>query len=403
MNIPNIFEPTGHHRFIACVGSNGHTDGQTYASGFFEAARSQLRQIFANEGNGKEMDTLVYPILYSIRHGLELGIKHLLRKISVLASVNFDLKEIEHHNLEDLWKVWSDNAPFDRRLHAEWETINKIVAQFHLADSSGQVFRYHLDTNDKKTLEDKQHVDLVSVNTIAEYVQGKFSMLFCLLDDIVKERQLGTFTSKFNRDELEQLSIELPDYATWIDSEDFLFTKKKWKVQLNIGSNKFSEAINFIKKHPEFSGNIGIESNLRFLANSDLIDIVNLHIEYLIWRGPQKEGFTKVSDYELPEGPMPDYEALAKNLSANAIGEFLALADIGRQDGYSENFEIDRLHLTPSELDEVKVREFRHFLFKLNLLPSLASGLQKVGARSLSQMVLDAKNKYESSIEAEQN
>ena len=100
---------------------------------------------------------------------------------------------------------------------------------------------------------------------------------------------------------------------------------------------------------------------------------------------------------------MPDYAELARRLSKDAIGEFCALADIGRLHDYSENFEKHRRHLTPFDSEGMRIQAFRHFFVKLNLLPSLASGLRKIGSRSLSQMVLEAESEYERTIESKQN
>ncbi len=397
MTIPNIFEPAVPHRFIACVGSNGHIDGVTYASGFFGAAKIILEHIESNGGNGAEMDTLVYPVLYSIRHGMELGIKHLMRSIAVLDGSAFETRDIVIHDLQKLWDTWLGMVPFDRRLIAQIEMLNEIVTRFHLVDSTGQVFRYDRDTDNKRTLEDKSHVDIISVGKIQGIVQEKFTKLFCLIDIIIEERQIGAYTSKFNREELKQLSIELPDYATWNDSEDFVFTKKKWKDQFKIGSNKFSEAIKFIKQHPEFAGNIGIEADLRYLTYAAIVDIVNLHVEYLKWYSPTKEGFVKLSDIQIPDAPMPDFRSLASRLTSEAIGEFCALIVIVRNNDYSEYFEKCRIELTPIDVEEIKIREFRHFFMKANLLTCLASGLQKVGCRSLSTMVISAKDEFEKS------
>jgi len=399
MEIPNIFEPSRDHRYMACIGENGFSDEATYSTGFLAGSEAMLRQIVKNNADGPEMDTLVYPILYSIRHGIELGIKHLLIKVHSLDENKYSLNDIQNHDLADIWKIWKTHAPFDRRLSQSFDIMKNIIEQIHQADPTGQEFRYNRDRDQNKNLKNKWTVDLRSVGQILKITKDQFEKLFLIIEVIVEERKLKAYTSKFNRDELNQLSIDLPDHETWSeDLDSFLEVKNQYKKTLKIGSNKFSEGINFIKKHPEFAGNIGLESQMIYLTKKDLFFIINKHIEYLQWCGPQDDDFSNLFDAKIPEEPMPDYETLALSLSANAIGEFRALADIGRNNDYSERFSSYREHLTPNDTDEMRIRDFRHFFTKLNLLPSLVKGLQKIGAKSLAEEVFEAQEKHQLSI-----
>lgn len=58
---------------IACVGINGGTSDYDIMRGFFEAVKIQIIALKNNKGLPE--DILVYPIVFCMRHCIELGIK----------------------------------------------------------------------------------------------------------------------------------------------------------------------------------------------------------------------------------------------------------------------------------------------------------------------------------------
>ena len=68
----NPFEYNWESEHIACVGENGGTDNDTILTGFRDAAIILINKI-KNE-HGTE-DELIYPLVFSIRHSIELSLK----------------------------------------------------------------------------------------------------------------------------------------------------------------------------------------------------------------------------------------------------------------------------------------------------------------------------------------
>lgn len=391
MDIPNIFEVTNTTTYIACVGTNGFINGETYATGYFSAAKALLERIVINGGDGQEMDTLVYPILYSFRHGIELSLKHLLRELHTIDTKQFDLSSIQNHNLLNLWKDWEKYVPFDRRIEEASNGLGSIVEQIHKADQSGQEFRYHVDLDEERTLNEHWRVDLVTVIKLLQITEEKFSKLFRMFDYFIEERKMGAFTSKMNRNELRQLSIDLPPYSTWRDNPDFKEIKTRYKTELSIGSKHFSEAIEFIKNHPEFAGNIGIESQPPSLSPDLIKTVAEEHIAYLehvSWMKPREQAYENLnSKFDLDK-------KRASILTPTEIGALCGLCDMGRNHAYSETYFQYAKSLTPLDHQDCKMRDFRHFFRKTNFLRSLASGLIKVGCPTLGHEINEMYENY---------
>lgn len=86
----------------ACVGNNGSPGYREYAEGFSDAANMLLAHVLDNEERSN-VDILVYPICFNIRHAVELRLKHAIIKIKHLYEVKkinkvFDLVTIHDIN-----------------------------------------------------------------------------------------------------------------------------------------------------------------------------------------------------------------------------------------------------------------------------------------------------------------
>lgn len=82
----NIFEPRHSTHANACVGENGYVNAETYAIGYFQATRLLLEDVL-NIKNKRFQDTLVYPILFNFRHGIEISIKQISKVLRLIPTV----------------------------------------------------------------------------------------------------------------------------------------------------------------------------------------------------------------------------------------------------------------------------------------------------------------------------
>lgn len=122
---------------ISCV-SFGH-DLHLYALGFRQGAETLLAAVREDR---RFRDSLVYPIVYNLRHAVELLLKQVIRAGRHLLDEPGDFPD--SHKLDDLWKackplleqIWSDDPAY--------ETVESAIERLVQLDPEGEAFRYPL-------------------------------------------------------------------------------------------------------------------------------------------------------------------------------------------------------------------------------------------------------------------
>jgi hypothetical protein len=155
-------------RLNACVGTNGGPyDFSDYSRGYFLSAKSQLNAIVENSGL---VDILIYPLCYSYRHGIELGLKHLARELLLLFEEDEKIKLT--HNLNDNWHhIRPFVARLSRYLDKEGKSvpfIDKVLVDFLEFDPSGEVFRFPENRKGDLHLQDAR---IINVEVLGAYME----------------------------------------------------------------------------------------------------------------------------------------------------------------------------------------------------------------------------------------
>ena len=148
MNVKYIstFKPI-QNRLNAAVGSNGGKyDLFDYANSYFDASLT-LAQKVANEGI--ITDSVVYPICYSFRHGVELYIKYLIDDLGRLSGTWDAFKQ--GHSLLRNWKLAKRLLGEIKTSDEDLNFFDNVVRDFERIDKSGMTFRYP-DTIDRNPL-----------------------------------------------------------------------------------------------------------------------------------------------------------------------------------------------------------------------------------------------------------
>lgn len=163
---------------------------------WFEA-HGETRRYFIWEGNFKAADllvgacaddrhlsaTLVYPILYNYRHGIELALKWIIIKFGKYASV--EAGNCAHH---DLWKLWLIYKELLLELGSDDDNslavVEQVVKDFHDLDKSGQAFRY-ADARSGTFNMPEYPVDLRNTREVMNGVNNFFEGVYGQLDDNV--------------------------------------------------------------------------------------------------------------------------------------------------------------------------------------------------------------------------
>jgi hypothetical protein len=130
---------------IACLNYAG--DLQLYFSGFRDGAKALIDTLERQEHG---QDLLVYPLVYCLRHSVELALKMVIYAARGLLDEPGDFPD--GHRLENLWstarplleRIWQDDREsFDR--------VAGVVASLRLLDPEGEGFRYPLTTKKRAT------------------------------------------------------------------------------------------------------------------------------------------------------------------------------------------------------------------------------------------------------------
>ena len=154
------WQPNGDtdREMVACVNFGGEM--HLYASGFEDGAEA-LYKVLQEQRHGQ--DLLVYPLVYCLRHAIELALKQVIRGARLLT--DDDERGFPHdHNL---WRLWSTCSPILKRIwpaegnESAYFIVENTVRSFRQIDQTGEAFRYPVGRNWGPTLDPElRHLDL---------------------------------------------------------------------------------------------------------------------------------------------------------------------------------------------------------------------------------------------------
>jgi hypothetical protein len=149
--------------------------------GYMEAGATLVDEA---ERRPHERSSLVYPILFNYRHGLEAAMKWTVEQYGRLAGVTLD--ELDH----DLWSLWNkckkilETVPHpapDETARA----VEQIVKDFHDLDRNALAFRYSKNKKGTTILLPDNPIDLQNVQHVMEAVDNFFKGVDGMLSDIL--------------------------------------------------------------------------------------------------------------------------------------------------------------------------------------------------------------------------
>lgn len=300
----------GQMRYRACVGENGGYNQETIYEGFSSAVEILLKSI---ENYAGYVDTLVYPILYCMRHSIELFLKDTLmslryiycmknndkayrkmKKIQYIIGVIkkkgddnnkkmlydklndissklydkiFKLESISYnHDLKKLICDIKNLYEIDVNLKKKFDNIVPIIEIYANIDPMGDAFRYWEDSKGTPHFE-QNGINIVSLEVVKKHfdiIKRNIDEIEWIVYYIVKDYEAGSFTKNLCRQQIEYIARRLPNYH---NSKDLLPTAKNIiKTKFNISGSEFDRAFRLIKKNRGLSINIGIERRFMNLS-----------------------------------------------------------------------------------------------------------------------------------------
>lgn len=126
----------------ACLGWSAN-QWYGYTEGYRRAAEILVQHVIEC---GREHDKLVYPIVFSSRHYLEIKLKFLLLSASRL--VDREASISSNHSLMHTWRALRPllGEIFAGHDQGELDAVEAVLSEFDSRDGSSMAFRYPIDT-----------------------------------------------------------------------------------------------------------------------------------------------------------------------------------------------------------------------------------------------------------------
>lgn len=357
----NPFEFHDTDIYVACVGVNGGTDNFDIREGFKSSVNIMIKAV----EDGAYEDTLIYPVVYNVRHSIELSLKIILEKLICIYDIkklrfdNNDKKRIYTHDIKTLDDIIKKYYLIDKRIVAYYKQISPYL-QDYFFDNQGDVFKYETDHNGNP------HLIKLGISSISyDVLKKKYNEMMEIFDYLIfeveylcKEYAVGTFTKKLSREDIQKIAMKLPPRKKWKEN-DFSICKNIIKQEYVIGSKEFSDVLNIIQNHREFCNYIEMELQLGKIPENELRDYVRLVMEMNgeeLYKLKTQKYAEKAGNVQL--GITRERALKRKELSKNISDDTIALLLVFREYGssielFSEKAESIYSYFLESKVDRI--------------------------------------------------
>ena len=383
----------------ACVGNNGNPGIWTYAEGFIKSAELIINSTIRESELQVSIDELVYPACFNLRHAIELAIKAATQALSYIASIKGATIQDDIEKSHDISYIWAnfkaESLSLDSRFASIISLMDDIIHSFSETDPTGQTFRYPTSSYSHKHLTEIAIINFFKLKEITEATKKSIKELKTLSKRLTEEYNLGTFTKSLSRDDIQAISKKLPPINSWKNPE-FGSTKEKLKADFKISGRELSKAINIIKRHHQFSQNIGVTIPLNESHNHHVGRFIYWAVTYYSATKTSQPGngrflhnFQKFIEEtqksaKLEKLAWKDFSHLATPKNQAVI---TSLYYFGSELDFSENY-VNDLHAYCKEFEIHGMRSiensFQHILRKTDAIPSIINSLSFLGHKKLS-------------------
>jgi len=404
----------------ACVGENGLPGFWEYANGYSKAANFLLELVLFKEGNDFHYDEAVYPICFNMRHSIELRLKNLIEVLNEISEIkNIPLPDYKNilgkHDIGIIWQYLLENGDkIDRRYKNYFEKLNMFIVEIANVDPTAQTFRYPNDIEGKKHLKNISLINFINLKRSFNEIEVILNDLNNLSESMRHEYTQGSFTKHLSRKDLSDIAKKLPQIDEW-RNDNFKVVKDKIKKDYQIGSKEFSEAIELIKKHHEFSYYIGKELLFPHLDKEELLFFLDKWINIFDIRYYQ--GIDNIKSHGLINANSIDAEAVKNDIinTNDAINQIISAINFSTyayiislyyflpNSNYSEEFFVSyRKNLQKKDANNadkrIYFRSIRHLFIKRDLLPKVIVNLRFLNQKTLVDILVKKYNILESRL-----
>jgi hypothetical protein len=371
----------------ACIGEQG--DEENYVDGYIQAALELTSAVLQKRQHGKR-DTLVLPILYNTRHGVELALKFAigeLHKMGVIAQ-----SAPRDHDISSAYEVLANARLGDEALKGYVGSLAPFIESLSSIDDDGQMLRYSETQDGQKSMADRSLVNIAVVHaSLGELSEALFALKERVAD-LGQERNTGTYLRDCSRSDLFEIARMLPPRDKWKEAV-LVDAKAKVKARFSLGSAVLSEALNMIQAHREMGAEIGLSYQLAHITDEHAKLVIE---EWLKRHPPQTEngdelGFEPFSMRNIKawdESHRIDRqvnEAIRDALSDEEIADLEVIFYLGRDRQPTEFYESSLARvLKKHALYADPLVAINHLMSKINFLRCFARGVERLGRPDLA-------------------
>jgi hypothetical protein len=387
-----FFENIHDGEWNACIGVQG--EALNYVEGYLEAAQILVDTVIEKRLMGSR-DTLAMPILFNIRHGLELALKFVLSELVGMGMAR-EREGAVDHDLIAYFAHLAGQSIGDREFRALFAALAPFVQSLGRIDSDGQELRYFENRDGQQSLGELATVNLPLIQLSIGELRTILSQLTDRVLRLGQENLTGTMTRECSRSDLIEIAHIIGARSTW--SEDsFLGRKAIARDRFGLSGNGFSRALDVIQKSRDLLTIIGIETPLSYLTSAKILEISELWLkinppthadaEPRIISGASIDRDELRRDWEAAEAL--DKAALTL-LSLEEFAELETIYYMGRDRRFGEEYApwLERT-IASHRLEKRRVARVHDIMSKSNFIDGLTGGLKRVGQPSLAQQVHD--------------
>jgi hypothetical protein len=238
----------------ACVGAQG--DEENYIDGYIQAALELTSAVLQKRQHGKR-DTLVLPILYNARHGVELALKFAIGELHKMGVIT--QSPPRDHDISGAYEVLAKARLGDEALRGYVDSLAPYIESLSSIDDDGQMLRYSETQDGQKSMADRSLVNIAVVHASLEKLSEALFALKERIANLRQERNTGTYLADCSRSDLFEIARMLPPRDKWKEAV-FDQAKAKVKARFGLGSAALTEALNKIQAHREMGAEIGLSA-----------------------------------------------------------------------------------------------------------------------------------------------
>ena len=390
----------------ACVGDNGAPGYWEYSKGFSSGANQLIDQIVYTEDEDNQVDHLIYPICFCMRHSVELRLKGAIQKlqdIEKLRGNRFEVDLEKSHDIGSIWRALSERgSAVDDLYRILFGKAEPLVLDIALIDATGQTFRYPLSAESNKHLTDVTTINVVHLQRRFRALEEFLDELYLLGMYLFDEYARGTFTRNLSRRDICGIARLLPPRYEW-KQDRFGEVRTMIRSKYGLSATEFSRAVNLICENYEFALEIELELPVLGISEDDLV-LCFQALEQL--HGSNAESLEK-SDGGLDvdefvevtrrsdENKKNAMDLLRPKLSLEFVAGIRALFYFGYSRIYSEDYvhefreQLAALGAEVAEAPKALESLLLHVLRKTSSKRSLLESLYFLGATSIAERIVD--------------